>query len=57
MKRIKLLYYEQNKTRLKQLGIGVNEAAEYLLSVDYNAVPVSPTSETIVDWVAKPRAD
>ena len=54
-KQISTIYFEQNKTRLKQLGIKEEEAAEFLSSVGYEATPLSPTSGDIVDWVAKPR--
>ena len=56
-KQVKVLYYEQNKIRLKKLGIKEDEAVKYLSSVGYNAVPVTRSSEDIVDWVAKPKAN
>jgi FkbM family methyltransferase len=54
-KQIKTIYYEQNKTRLKQLGIGEDEAASFLSSVGYEVTPLSSTSGEIVDWMARPR--
>jgi len=54
-KQIKLIYFEQNKTRLNQLAIREDEAVEYLASVGYKAVPLSDTSEDIVDWMATPE--
>lgn len=53
-KQIKVIYYEQNKTRLKQLGIKETDAAEYLAMFGYHARPVSPVSRDVVDWVAEP---
>ena len=53
-KRVKVLYFEQNKTRLRQLGIGENDAAEYLSSVGYQAEAMSDVMQDIVDWKAVP---
>lgn len=55
-KQVKVLYYEQNKTRLRQLGINENDAAEYLATLGYRARPVSPVAADIVDWVAEPES-
>ena len=54
-KRIKVLYFEQNKTRLKLLNIGLNDAAEYLYSVGYHAEAISDATQDIVEWKALPE--
>lgn len=54
-KQIKIIYFEQNKTRLNQLGIKEDEAANFLWSVGYEVMPMSSTSGDIVDWMARPR--
>lgn len=51
-KRVRSIWYEQNKPRLRPLGIGDNDAQSYLESVGYRARPVSDPSADVVDWVA-----
>ena len=53
-KQIKEIHYEQNKMRLRQLGILEGEAAEFLSSVGYIAKPIGDSSKDLVDWVAVP---
>jgi FkbM family methyltransferase len=53
-RRIRSVWFEQNKPRMKALGIGEREAEEFLKSVGYIASPQSdPTSEQ-VEWSAVP---
>jgi FkbM family methyltransferase len=54
-RRIKIIYFEQNKTRLKQLNIAENAAVEYLSSVGYHAEAMSDVTQDIVDWKAMPK--
>ena len=54
-KRIKRIFFEQNDIRMAELGIGVNEAVEFLRSVGYTCIPFGPHSGEWVSWpVAKP---
>jgi FkbM family methyltransferase len=54
-KRIKVLYFEQNKTRLKLLDINEKDASEYLESMGYRVRPMSDETADVVDWVAVPE--
>ena len=54
-KKIKTIFFEQNKTRLKLLGIGESELIEYLDSLEYDSYPLSDTSKKIVEWMAVPK--
>jgi FkbM family methyltransferase len=56
-KKIKAIFFEQNKTRLKKLGIREDEAANFLSSVGYEVIPMSSTSGDIVDWMARPQEE
>jgi FkbM family methyltransferase len=53
-RRIKEIWYEQNRPRLRALEIGEHEAAEYLRSVGYRARPVSDPTLDVVEWSAAP---
>ncbi len=55
-KRIKFLFYEQNKSRIRQLGINENEAFTFLTSVGYHAAPFSDVTKDVVDWFAIPAS-
>jgi hypothetical protein len=44
--------YEQNKPRLRQIGIQEGEAQSFLQSVGYRVQPM--TDMDIVDWMAVP---
>ena len=53
-KRIKQIWYEQNKPRLRQIGIQEGEAQLFLRSVGYRAEPMTDPHKDIVDWMALP---
>jgi FkbM family methyltransferase len=53
-RRVKSVWFEQNKPRMRALGIGEEEARDYLLSVGYLASPLSNPSADIVQWSATP---
>jgi FkbM family methyltransferase len=53
-RRVKEVWYEQNKPRMRALGIGEREAEEYLRSVGYEARLLGDTSAETVDWTARP---
>jgi FkbM family methyltransferase len=53
-KKIKEIRYEQNKTRMKLLGIQESEAEKFLESVGYFAEAVSDKAKDIVEWRAVP---
>ena len=53
-KRIRRIWYEQNKPRLAQLGIGEREAGEFLTRLGYHVRPMTPENADIVDWMAVP---
>ena len=56
-KRIKTIYFEQNKTRLGMLGIREDEAINFLKSVGYRVYALSNTASDIVDWAAVPDGE
>jgi len=47
--------YEQNKPRMRQLGIPLNEAQEFLKTMGYSAFPHGSTYGELVDWSAIPH--
>jgi FkbM family methyltransferase len=53
-RRVKEVWFEQNKPRMRALGIGESEAEHYLSSLGYAAVPRSEPSADVVDWSALP---
>ena len=53
-KNINEIWFEQNKTRMKALGIAENEAQDYLHSVGYTARPLTDPSADLVEWMAVP---
>ena len=53
-KSVRTIHFEQNKPRLRQLGIKEIDAERYLSKRDYLARPVSDPSADVVDWIAKP---
>lgn len=53
-KRIRVLYFEQNKLRLRQLNIGQNDANNFLSSVGYRVEAISDVTKDVVDWMAVP---
>ncbi len=53
-RRIKSLWFEQNKPRMRALGIGEREAEDYLRSVGYLPSPRSDPSRDVVGWSAIP---
>lgn len=52
--RIKEVQFEQNKPRMRELGIGEGEAEEYLRSMGYRVEPVGDPGDEKVDWRAVP---
>jgi FkbM family methyltransferase len=53
-RRIQLIWFEQNKPRMRKLGIAQGEAESFLRSVAYNAEPESDPSGDVVNWSASP---
>lgn len=54
-KLIKEVHFEQNKERLRTLGIGDDEAVKFLESVGYKVTPQSDPKGNLVDWSATPK--
>ena len=52
---VRTIHLEQNKSRLRQLGINEVDAARYLSKHGYLARPLSDPSAEIVDWISEPR--
>jgi FkbM family methyltransferase len=48
------IWFEQNKPRMKLLGIQANAAQEYLESVGYHSTPHDNVSDPLVQWRAVP---
>ena len=53
---VRLVWFEQNKPRMRRLGIGDGEAEAFLRSVGYKARPESDPSRDVVDWSASPMS-
>ena len=53
-RRIRHIYYEQNPTRMKALGVAENEAADFLRSVGYASSILTGEDTDIVEWQASP---
>lgn len=54
-KRVRHIFFEQNKPRLRALGIQENDAVEFLESVGYMAIPESDPTSDLVAWLATPK--
>lgn len=54
-RRVNSIWFEQNKPRIKALGVGEREAEEYLRSLGYLACPRSNPSAEVVEWSAVRR--
>ena len=53
-RRIRQIYYEQNHTRMKALGVAGNEATDFLRSVGYASSILAGEGTDIVEWQASP---
>lgn len=53
-RRVECLWFEQNRERMRDLGIDERAAPEYLRSVGYEAKPRSDPRGSVVDWLAYP---
>ena len=53
-KRVRQIYFEQNRPRMKALGIGENEAATFLESLGYKCSVLSGEGTEIVEFQARP---
>lgn len=49
------IWFEQNKPRMKMLGIEENSAQKYLESVGYRCTPHDNVNSPVVQWSALPR--
>jgi len=52
-KRVRTIYFEQNKDRMAQLGIDVGEAKTFLHDLDYTCVPLGGDEG---EWIAYPNS-
>lgn len=52
-RRIKLIFYEQNRARMRELGIELDEAQTYLRSLGYSVAPMSNPAAELVEFVAQ----
>ena len=53
-KRVRALYYEQNKPRMRLLGITEGESERFLESVGYKPVRMSDPAADVAEWRAAP---
>jgi hypothetical protein len=53
-RRVREIWFEQNKPRMKALGVAEDEAQGFLRSVGYNPRPRSDPRGELVDWSAVP---
>lgn len=51
---VREVWFEQNKPRIRALGISENAAQDYLTSVGYTARPLSDPALDVVEWRARP---
>ena len=52
--RIAEIWFEENRPRMKDLGIRQGEATEFLLDCGYRSVPVTRPDAEVVEWRAQP---
>jgi hypothetical protein len=52
---VREVWYEQNKPRMRALGIPLDAAQDYLRSVGYEPSPHGDPAEEMVEWSAVPR--
>jgi len=52
---VKEVSFEQNKPRMRQLGIPLNAAQEFLQAMGYSVSPHGSTSGDLVEWTANPK--
>jgi len=53
-RRIREIWYEQNKPRMETLGLPASAAQEYLEKLGYTSSPLTGTSGSVVTWLAVP---
>lgn len=53
-KRVEHIWFEQNRPRMKNLGIREGEAQDYLSRLGYRAAPRTDPRADVVDWIAQP---
>lgn len=49
---VKEIWYEQNKPRMRLLGISLDEGKNFLKSLGYEPIPQNDPSDKIVEWCA-----
>ena len=54
-KRIKNIFFEENNDRQQQLGISMNEAAEFLRDMDYSLKNLNFNSSGVSEFHARPK--
>lgn len=54
-KTVRYVWFEQNKPRMKELGIPLNAAQDFLSSLGYSSSPNGASSGDLVDWTAIPN--
>jgi FkbM family methyltransferase len=55
-RRVRQVWFEQNKPRMRALGIPADDAQQYLRSVGYDPRPLSDPRGELVEWSAVPLA-
>ena len=53
-KRVEHIWFEQNRPRMRNLGIADGEAQAWLAERGYRASPRSDATKDVVDWIAEP---
>jgi FkbM family methyltransferase len=51
---IRQIWYEQNKPRMRELGISFEAAQDYLRSLGYKSRPLNDPKDDLVEWFATP---
>ncbi len=52
-RRIEEIFYEQNKPRLKAIGLHEGEAQSYLAGLGYEVINITPLDHEVVEWYAR----
>ncbi len=55
-KRVRHIFFEQNKERMASLNIGEHEPLEFLSGVGYDVTPLTDASGQLVEYYARPRS-
>jgi FkbM family methyltransferase len=54
-RRVRHVWWEENKARMKKLGIGTSEVQDFMRDVGYDLLVQGDPAAAVVDWYARPQ--